>query len=216
MNMSRSSSISRRTDPRAGFTLIEVLAGLFITGLFIMTVLPFVTRLIGTAWSGEANMMTADQWMRASARLSADFGEAVPLSIHQGDKAVPAFRAQSDRVQFVRRSLAGDRTGLQIVTLRIEADSEGEGLVRSASPYSEEAFNSDSADGGEEVALLKTPYHLRFRVDDPKNPNDLPDKVELVVDGGPGDIPFVFSIVARTSPSAAVPTTAGPTVPASQ
>lgn len=212
--MNRSSSISSktRTDPRAGFTLIEVLAALFVTGLFVVTALPFITRVVGNAWNGEASMMTADEWMQASARIAADFGEAVPLSMQKGGKPRLAFRARPDRVEFVRRSLTGDRARLQIVTIRIEEDSEGESLVRSALAYSEDAFDaSDSDTQGEEIALLRTPCHLRFKTDDDQgsgtSPGKLPGEVELDVDGCTTvpDIPFVFPIVARTSLSVAIP-----------
>lgn len=212
--MNRSSSISRkiRPDPRAGFTLIEVLAALFVTGLFVVTALPFLTRVVGSAWKGEANMMTADEWMQASARMAADFGEAIPLSMRKGSKPRLAFRARPDRVEFVRRSLTEDRARLQIVTIRIEEDSEGESLVRSALTYSEDAFDASDSDAhSQEIALLKTPCHLRFKTDVDQgsgtSPDKLPVKVELDVDGCPAlpDIPFVFPIVARTSPSVAIP-----------
>jgi hypothetical protein len=216
--MIRSSSISCRTriDPRAGFTLIEVLAGLFVTGLFVMTVLPFVTRLVGGAWSGEANMVTADEWMQASARLAADFGEAVPLSTGDGSKPGIAFRASSNRIEFVHRSLAGDRAHLEIVTETIESDSEGQTLARSSRPYGKDAFTDDSdADHrGQPIVLLKTPFGLRFKVrgadNQPltvgSNPKQLPSEVELDVDGGEAfpSIPFVFPVVARSNPLTAI------------
>lgn len=199
-----------RSDPRAGFTLIEVLAGLFLTGLFIIIVLPFFTQLVGRAWSGEANMLTADQWMQASARLAADFGEAVPLSIGDGSQGL-AFHASSHRIEFVRRAISGDRNHLEIVTISIESDADTQTILRSTRPYSKDAFSgdddSDSDEGGSQIALLTTSYDLHFKTHGGEK-SKLPSEVELDVDGDGSlsDIPFVFPIVARTSPA----TAAGP------
>lgn len=184
------------------------------TGLFIIAVLPFLTQLVGRAWSGEGNMKTADQWMQATARLAADFGEAVPLSFGDGSTGL-AFRATPHRMEFVRRALSGDHNHLEIVTISIESDGDNHTILRSVRPYSKEAFKSDSDtdddDQASQVALLTTPYTLHFKADeDNTNQSKLPSEVELDVDGDGAlaDIPFIFPIVARNNPGViANPTT---------
>jgi prepilin-type N-terminal cleavage/methylation domain-containing protein len=196
-----------KSDPRAGFTLIEVLAGLFITGLFIVVVMPFITQLVGRAWSGQGNMAAADEWMRMDARLLADFGEAKPLSKGNGSNAL-VFDATPRHVKFLHRSLTGNRDDLELVTLSIESDPDGESLVRSAEPYHRVSSNGESDSEGDftKVSLLKTPCDLHFAIpgqslDEDRPANELPREIALEVENCalPG-IPFIFPISARSDP----------------
>jgi prepilin-type N-terminal cleavage/methylation domain-containing protein len=204
-----------KTDRRAGFTLIEMLAGLFVTGLFILVAMPFVTQLVGRAWSGEGNMATADEWMRADARLTSDLGEAVPLSRGSGNNTL-VFTATPTRVEFVRPSITGDRSRLELVTLAIETDSNGDSLVRRARPYGGQSSDDDDDDDGasSNIRLLSTPCSLRFTIpgglsDEDAPMKELPRAIMLEVENCERlpDIPFVFPIPARSNPVLAASTT---------
>jgi prepilin-type N-terminal cleavage/methylation domain-containing protein len=205
--MKRSNLTCRRSDARAGFTLIELLAAVFVTGLCVITVLPFLNRLLGRAWSGEANMIVADQWMQATARLAADLQEAIPLTLDQSDKPSLAFRANERHVIFVHRALAGNRDQLETVTLTIASAANGWSVIRSASLFSKDRFGTDSDGKAPQTSILTTPYRLRFKtLDADHNPltddskvKELPTEVELDVDanGNLPDVPFVFPIAAR-------------------
>jgi prepilin-type N-terminal cleavage/methylation domain-containing protein len=204
-----------KTDSRAGFTLIEMLAGLFITGLFVLVAMPFVTQLVGRAWSGEGNMAMADEWMRADARLASDLSEAVPLSKGNGDNTL-VFMATPTRVEFVRPGITGDRRRLDLVTLAIETDSNGDSLVRRARPYGRQSSDddSDNDEASSNVRLLSTACSLRFKVagglsDEDAPVKELPRAIMLEVDNCERlpDILFVFPIPARSNPVLAASTT---------
>lgn len=197
-----------KNNRRAGFTLIEILAGLFVTGLFILVAMPFIIQLVSRAWSGEGNMAMADEWMRADARLLADFGEAVPLSKGNGDNTL-VFTATPTRMTFVRPSLTGRRHDLELVTLSIESDPDGNILVRHARPYNQTADDDDSGSSGtgSNIRLLSTPCSLRFTApgglpDEGASLNELPSAILLEVENCDRlpDIPFVFPIPARSNP----------------
>jgi prepilin-type N-terminal cleavage/methylation domain-containing protein len=154
-----------RSNSRAGFTLIEILAGLFVTGLFVTAVMPLMTQLVSHAWSGEASMAGADEWMRADARLSSDFSEAIPVSKGNGDNSL-IFSATPSRVEFVRRSITGDHRRLDLVTIEIESESQGDSVFRRTRPWGSSSTDDDT-DGAEtssNIRILATSCNLHFSV----------------------------------------------------
>jgi Prokaryotic N-terminal methylation motif len=196
------------SNSRAGFTLIEILAGLFVTGLFVAAVMPLMTQLVSHAWSGEASMAGADEWMRADARLSSDFSEAIPLSKGNGDNSL-IFSATPTRVEFVRRSITGDHRRLDLVTIEIESESQGDSVFRRTRPLGSSSTDDDT-DGAEtssNIRILTTSCNLHFSV-----PGGLPDEStgikhlprEIILEAEDcvrtPDIPLVFPIVARSNP----------------
>lgn len=207
MKPSGSGSETMKNNSRAGFTLIEVVAGLFITGLFMIVVMPFITQLVSSAWSGERSMTTADQWMRANARLSDDFAEARPLLSKAGSHTL-IFEASSQRVKFVRRSLTGDHNVLELTTLSIEQNSDGESLIRSSQPF--EQMTDDEQDGDiTKISLLSTSCDLRFTIPDQSVDENakrvLPREIMLNADNcAESQFPLVFPIAARDDPLASV------------
>lgn len=194
-------------NSRAGFTLIEVVAGLFITGLFMIVVMPFITQLVSRAWSGERGMTIADQWMRANARLAADFAEARPLSSKSGSHVL-MFQASSQRVRFVRRSLTGDHDVLELTTLSIEQTSDGESLIRSTQPFGQTPDDDQDGDSTK-ISLLNTRCDLRFAIPDQSMDNVtkdvLPREITLNIDNcAESEFPLVFPIAARDGPLSSV------------
>jgi Tfp pilus assembly protein PilV len=197
-----------RSNSRAGFTLIEILAGLFVTGLFVTAVMPLMIHLVSHAWSGEASMAGADEWMRADARLSSDFSEAIPVSKGNGDNSL-IFSATPSSVEFVRRSITGDHRRLDLVTIKIESESQGDSVFRRARPWGSSSTDDDD-DGAEtssNIRILATSCNLHFSV-----PGGLPDEGarikhlprEIILEAEDcvrtPDIPLVFPIVARSNP----------------
>jgi Tfp pilus assembly protein PilV len=197
-----------RFNSRAGFTLIEILAGLFVTGLFVTAVMPLMTQLVSHAWSGESSMAGADEWMRADARLSSDFSEAIPVSKGNGDNSL-IFSATPTRVEFVRRSITGDHRRLDLVTIEIESESEGDSVFRRTRPWGSSSTDDDAdeAETSSNIRILATSCNLHFSV-----PGGLPDEGarikhlprEIILQAEDcvrtPDIPLVFPIVARSNP----------------
>jgi Tfp pilus assembly protein PilV len=197
-----------RSNSRAGFTLIEILAGLFVTGLFVTAVMPLMTQLVSHAWSGEASMAGADEWMRADARLSSDFSEAIPVSKGNGDNSL-IFSATPSSVEFVRRSITGDHRRLDLVTIEIESESQGDSVFRRTRPWGSNSTDDDTdgAKTSSNIRILATSCNLHFSV-----PGGLPDEGtrikhlprEIILEAEDcvrtPDIPLVFPIVARSNP----------------
>ena len=65
----------RRGGARAGFTFIEVLAALVVTGAVVAAVLPYAARLASHWWVGEQSVEAADGWMQAAARMGDDLAQ---------------------------------------------------------------------------------------------------------------------------------------------
>lgn len=200
---------------RAGFTLVEVLAALFLTGLAVTTILPFFVRLIGRAWSGESRMMMADQWMQATLRLSADIGQAIPISVAGAGQPSLAFRASSDQILLVRPTLSKNSSSeLESVEFRIESGPKGDTIVRIARPFNKDSFGLADDAASSSVAILNSDARLRFKIvqrhaDKSTNPGgkdqdkSLPSEIQLLARGVSAalpPIPFIFPIGARTSP----------------
>jgi hypothetical protein len=120
------------------------------------------------------------------------------------------FSATPARVEFVRPSITGGRRHLDLVTLTIETDSNGDGVVRRARPYDQQSSEDGVDDDGTTrsiIRLLSTPCNLRFAVPGGLPDEDTPRKVlpraimlEVENCGGLPDIPLVFPIPARSNP----------------
>ena len=149
----------RRADPRAGFTLIEVLAALVVTGALVAVVLPLAGRLAARWGRGEATVEAADGWMQAIGRLGDDLAQAVPYGLGPDGGAAAAFRAGPDAIAFVRPAL-GDAGGLETVRYEVRASPAGAALVRRSRRFDPEAFDREV--GGATATLLDGPFRLRL------------------------------------------------------
>lgn len=148
-------------DPRAGFTLIEVLAALVVTGLLVAVVLPYAGRLATHWWVGEATVEAADGWMQAVNRMGDDLAQALPYGIVNEDTPAAAFEVGPDSVAFVRPALGGAE-GLDAVTYEIRPSAGGSALVRRSRPFDPVTFGRDV--GGGTATLLDGPYRFRLVV----------------------------------------------------
>ncbi len=155
----------RAADPRAGFTLIEVLAALVVTGALVAVVLPYAGRLATQWWRGEAAVEAADGWMQAVGRMGDDLAQALPYGIGP-DAAGAAFRAGPDSITFVRPALGGAE-GLESVSYDVRPSPGGTALVRRSRRFEPGAFGREV--GGASATLLEGPFRLRL--------------VEIAVDG---------------------------------
>ncbi len=153
----------RRDDRRAGFTLIEVLAALAITGALVSVALPYATRLVTRWWLGERTVEVADGWMQAITRLDDDLSQALPLSLPGEGKAITAFRAGTNFVQFVRPAL-GQASGTDLDTVRYEIrpSTVGAMLVRRTRRFDPVAFVAEPNQGGLPTTLIEGSFRFRF------------------------------------------------------
>lgn len=208
--MRQSASTTPRSERRAGFSLIEVLAALAVTAAMVAVVVPLAVQLVARWWTGEAGIAAADAWMQAQLRLSDDLAQTVPMSIAGPEGPGIDFRADATHVRFVRPGI-GSRSPetLDIVTLSVESTASGDILFRSSVPYTEGTFAA-GGDDGHKTVLLEGPFRLRFRAVGGdgdvratwKDDKTLPLRMVLSVQPtGPGYVPAAaidLPIVART------------------
>ncbi len=208
----------RGGDPRAGFTLIEVLAALVVTGAFVAAVLPYAARLATHWWVGEATVEAADGWMQAVNRMGEDVAQAVPYGLGGGDAApAAAFRAGPDGIAFVRPAL-GDGVGLDAVSYEVRPSPGGSALVRRSRRFDPAAFGRDV--GGASATLLDGPFRFRIvevaadgtRRRDWAPADGMPAAVEVSASGtGRAPVPAapVLMPIPARAPEAAKPAGAG-------
>lgn len=148
-----------RTASQAGFTLIEVLAALVVTGAFVAVALPYAGRLATHWWTGEAAVEEADGWIQAMSRMGDDLSQSVAYDLSTGSRPSLAFRADPDDVSFVRSSL-GETGQLEAVTYEVVPSKSGMALIRRSRRFDAAAFGRD--DRGTSATLLDGPYRLRL------------------------------------------------------
>lgn len=194
--------------PRAGFTLIEVLAALVVTGALVAVVLPYAARLATHWWVGETAVEAADGWMQAVGRMGDDLSQAVPYGL--GPSSAPAFLAGPDTVSFVRPALGGG-AGLETVVYAVRSSSAGSALVRTSRAFDPDTFGRVA--GGTPATLIDGPFRLRLvevARDGARRRNwsaadGMPAAVELSVTA-PGRVPIpvapVLMPIAARAPAA--------------
>lgn len=179
-----------RGDGEAGFSLVEGLAALALTGL-VMAGLATLTGQWIPSWNrGMHRVQQADLFGVAMERIVSDISAALYIT-HEARATTPFFGGSPNALTFVRPSLSpNEGPGLEIVRLKPFSDERGAGLVRQrvrftplpieTTPESEFAFS-------ETVVVLRTPLAIVFSYagrDGVWRPrwgdvNDLPQRVRI-------------------------------------
>src|SRR5262245_42990337 len=166
-----------------------MLAALAVTAALVGVILPFAGRLVERWWAGAQRIDQADAWQQATARLSADLAEAIPLVSTDGPPRL-MFRLARNTVVLVRPALAGTSPDArEIVAYVIERAPQGEALLRRSAPYDPALIDADPRALGAPTAILAGAYRFAFAavspdlvyVDTWTNPGELPQRVELAV-----------------------------------
>jgi general secretion pathway protein J len=200
------------TNARSGFSLLEALAALGLTGMLFATGLPLFVQFVGQWSVGTDRLMAADEWMSATARIADDLAQALPLKMGLSDQTPVAFHGTPNQVDFVRTALGGrGNFRLDFVTLSIAPQNRGRvAVIRAARAFSANSFNDppDLADG---VTLLelRQPATFEFidtagKVQESWDPAaGLPSRVELKLDASDAKrmgVPLlVFPVVSGSS-----------------
>ncbi|MCG5234871.1 type II secretion system protein J [Xanthobacter oligotrophicus] len=153
------SRASLRRPAVAGFSLIEVLVALTLTGL-VLSALAMVTGKWLPSWQrGLARVEASELIALAVDRMAADLAAAefVPANL---TARRPLFVGTSSSVLFVRTALGPNaRPGLEIVQL---AAAGGGGLARSAASFAPRPADAGLPPFGAPVPLLGAAYRASF------------------------------------------------------
>jgi general secretion pathway protein J len=150
--------------PDAGFTLLEMMLALALTGVMVSAIAVFAGQWM-TSWrAGFAQLQATDLLSLGLERLSADISAAQYGEANAGQEPT-LFLGDAKSLIFIRRSPAPDALGrLEVVRIAQTSDARGAALIRSRAPYFPLAPGTPI--GGlhfaDPVALVRAPFVISF------------------------------------------------------
>ncbi|MEP9356807.1 prepilin-type N-terminal cleavage/methylation domain-containing protein [Xanthobacter sp. KR7-65] len=159
--MSPARWMSRR-HPAAGFSLVELLVALALTGL-VLAMLILVTRQWLPQWHrGIDRVENSEQMALALDRMAADIA-AITFVPATRERPRPLFEGLGNALIFVRTALGPNaRPGLEMVRLAEDRSAGGVVLTRSTAPYLPRDPETPLPVFGAPVTLLRPPYRVVF------------------------------------------------------
>jgi general secretion pathway protein J len=156
---------TKRAD-EAGFTLIEALVALALTGL-VLSALANITSQWMPNWNrGMDRIQRSEAIGLALQRIGADLAVAEYVPVNREQKKKPLFEGSESSVMFVRTALGPNtRTGLDVVQIGETTDRQDLVTVRSRGPFGplpQEASLTEQIQLGDPVVLLRAPFRLSF------------------------------------------------------
>lgn len=143
----------------AGFSLIEVLVALTLTGLMLSALAMVTGKWLPNWQRGLARVEASELIALAVDRMAADLAAAEFVPAHITAKR-PLFVGTTSSVVFVRTALGPNaRPGLEIVQL---AAAGSGGLARSAAPFAPRPADAGLSAFGAPVPLLGAAYRVSF------------------------------------------------------
>ena len=182
----------RRPD-EGGFTLIESLVALALTGLVLSALANLTAQWLPNWNRGLDRIQRSEMVGITLQRLADDLADALPVPASASDMG-PFFSGSEQSITFVRTAL-GPNAGpeLDVVHLGETTDKAGLATVRSRTqfrPMPPNASASNQFHFREPVVLLRSPYRLTFAYagdDDEewqsswRDPSKLPSRIKLTV-----------------------------------
>jgi general secretion pathway protein J len=160
-----SASLATRRTGEAGFTLIETLVALALTGL-VLSALANITSQWLPNWSrGMDRIQRSEAIGLALQRIGADLAAAEYVSANR-EQQKPLFDGSELSVMFVRTALGPNvRPGLDVVRIGEATDQREFATVRSRAPFAplpQAASLSEQIQFGDPVLLFRAPFRLSF------------------------------------------------------
>jgi len=159
-----SAGVAKRAG-EAGFTLIEALAAVALTGLVLSALANITSQWLPNWNRGMDRIQRSEAIGLALQRIGADLAAAeyVPASREQRK---PLFDGSELSVMFVRTALGPNaRVGLDVVRIGETTDRQGFVAVRSRAPFGPllpVASVSEQLQFGDPVVLFRAPFRLSF------------------------------------------------------
>jgi general secretion pathway protein J len=158
-------SASTKRAGEAGFTLIETLAALALTGLVLSALANITSQWLPNWNRGMDRIQRSEAISLALQRIGADLAAAeyVPANREQQQ---PLFDGSELSVMFVRTTLGPNaRPGLDVVRIGETTDQRDLVTARSRAPFGPllpGASASEQIQFGDPVVLLRAPFRLSF------------------------------------------------------
>lgn len=191
--------ISRKGE--YGFTLIETLAVLLISGILVASLTLLTGQWLKSWDRGVKRLQTAEMLTVGINRIAADIETALPLST-PGPKLTPSFLGAEDTIVLVRT--ASERSNSRLLEfVKITAEQNGS-ILRESAPY-DPLIPLDTVDTGDAVKLIDMPYTATFEFKDESGKWDsswsaltLPTSVRVLLKGQKSGYFEKISIVIGT------------------
>jgi len=158
-------ALTRRHEREGGFTLIETLVALALTGLVLSALANITSQWLPNWNRGMDRVQRSEALALALQRIAADLAAAeyVPANREQRQ---PLFDGSELSVMFVRTAFGPNaRLGLEVVRIGETTDREQLVTVRSRAPFAPllpAASPSEQLRFGDPVVLLRAPFRLSF------------------------------------------------------
>jgi general secretion pathway protein J len=157
--------LARRSDARAGFTLVEALIATALMAIILGTLATVTAQWLPNWNRGLARLQRAELFADGLERILDDLAAAEFVSA--GDaKAPPIFDGSELSVSFVRTTLGPNSvTGLEIVRLAELSSGGALALVRSTAPFlpiPQDTRFAEPASFANPVVVIRSPYRVSF------------------------------------------------------
>jgi general secretion pathway protein J len=199
-------SARRRSNARAGFSLIETLAALAIAGAIFAVISEFSGRLLLNWNRNDSTISVMEMLTRGLGRLGTDLSLIVPMAPPGSDGSITYFTGDPTRLTFVAATGfgIGDR-GLELLDFSMVDNKDDFYLVRQRAPVS-----NPPSQFRDSVMLLHGRMQARFSyrdrdgkfVDTWNKRPDIPTAVAVQLFGASGPIfprPLIFPIPVSLS-----------------
>ena len=160
-----SASLTERHAGEAGFTLIETLVALALTGLVLSALANITSQWLPNWNRGMNRIQRSESLALGLQRIAADLAAAEYVPANRGQRQ-PLFDGSELSVMFVRTAFGPDaRPGLEVVRIGETTDREALVTVRSRAPFAPlqpGTSPSEQLRFGNPVVLLRPPFRLSF------------------------------------------------------
>jgi general secretion pathway protein J len=147
----------------AGFTLLEALVAIALTGVILSAVATITAQWLPNWDRGFARVQGSETLALGLERLTADVAAAEFISANR-ETLRPLFEGTDHSITFVRSALAPNApAGLEIVRIVGSSGAAGPSLLRARAPFFPSAKGSSSQPRfTDPVVLLRAPYLVSF------------------------------------------------------
>jgi general secretion pathway protein J len=147
-----------RSNPRAGFTLLETLAALAIAAAAFAVIVDFSMRTLRNWHRGDQAIAAMEMITRGIGRLQLDLSVALPMSVPGGDGAAVLFKGDANSLVFAAATGFGTgNRGVELISVSGFQDREEIAVVRNRGPVA-----NPQLELRDPVVLMKGRLRLRF------------------------------------------------------